>query len=143
MNTFRPYTKDKSLILNLGGCETCAAGTNGFTGSKTCITTCSNGLMAIVQDWDGYLWNYINSTWTYWSGFPPTVCTVKGMGPDLQICNQAGQIEDIKYRKNPMSLTEFDVYSSDPTYECGQCGDGLAFTSNFNYNTAVEGTREL
>jgi hypothetical protein len=42
-----------------------------------------------------------------------------------------------------MYLQEFNVYSIDPTYECGQCGDGLAFTSNFNYNTAVERTREL
>lgn len=143
VNTFRPYFKPKPLnfLLNTRGCEPCAAGTNGFTGSKTCITTCSNGLKAVIQDWDGYLWNYQNSSWTYWKGFPPNLCTVKGMGPDMQICGLTGTIQDIKYRKNLMSPTEFDVYSIDVVYTCGECGGGLAFTSNFNYYTAVAKTR--
>jgi hypothetical protein len=134
VDTFRAYRSDDDNF-NYGGCEPCEAGTNGLTASKTC-KLCSNGLMAILVDWEGYLWNYQNDSWTYWNGFPPNQCIVRGMGPDLTICTTIGSREDIKYISTLADTIVYSVDSIEVEFVCGECSGGLAYATNFDYTIA-------
>jgi hypothetical protein len=135
VDTFRPY-RDARGNMNDHKCKPCPAGTNGLTASKTCIS-CNNGMMAIRVDWEGYLWNYQNSSWTHWKGFPPNQCVVRDMGPDIKICNTTGARTDIRYVIEPGDKTEYLVDSIEVEFVCGECSGGLAFSSNFDYMTAI------
>jgi hypothetical protein len=140
VDTFRAYRSDDDNF-NYGGCEPCEAGTNGLTASKTC-KLCSNGLMAILVDWEGYLWNYQNDSWTHWKGPPPNQCIVRGMAETLKICNTIGSREDIKYISTLADTIVYSVDSIEVEFVCGECSGGLAYATNFDYTIAGH-TNEL
>jgi len=49
-------------------CEFCSAGTNSQTGTKTCHVCDPGSKMTISDEWSGFLWNYNNGQWVYYTG---------------------------------------------------------------------------
>ena len=135
VDTYRPALNNFGN-LNDAGCLPCAAGTHGITGATSCIS-CPNGMMAKLVVWEGLLFNYHNRTWFYWSGVPPTQCAVRGMAPDMQICDTTQSRDDIRWVESRQSTSEWNVGDVNVEFECSFCTGGLAFSSNFEYSIAV------
>jgi hypothetical protein len=117
------------------GCIPCAAGTDGLVGSTRC-QGCAEGLRAILNPWSGWVFDYDDSVYVEWNGIPPTQCVVPGM--NIKICTDPGEYSSISWTDAEDELVTFGVDRVEPTFECGTCPSGLAYSSNFDYENAFK-----
>jgi hypothetical protein len=119
---------------DMSSCKQCATGTDGVSGSTKC-RQCAPGNRATILPWNGFVWNFVNSSWTWWTGLPPNKCVVGGMGADIQICATGQGIESISHKNSDEGQT---YYINEIVFEfaCESCEGGLAYSSNFDYSNA-------
>jgi hypothetical protein len=121
-------------------CLICDAGTEAIIGSGSC-TTCTRGSgeRASVLTWRGLVWNHVVGDFVRWEGIPPTVCDVKGTNETMQICKPPGNFKSISWKPIGHLGPAYDFdYLPTPEWSCELCANGLAFSSNFDWNSAFE-----
>jgi hypothetical protein len=147
INTYRALQGEHNNQFQFQ-CLPCSGGTDGLLGSSTC-TSCEygSGQMAMLNTWHGSVLNYAsvgNNTAQFidWVGIPPTVCDVQGTNQSVQICRPPGDFTSIRWK--PVLDTGYVFDSKQlpvPTWSCELCKNGLAFSSNFDWNGAFNSLR--
>ena len=137
-----PCPVNTYIGMHSGACKVCKYGTDGITGATSCQESCPDGLRGKLLQWTGVVRNYnvTGDEWVLWEGAPPNKCFMQGMDPDIQICDTGMGWESIEWKDSKIAedSKSLDIHHLDHYWLCEMCANGLAYSSNFNWDEAFQ-----